>query len=188
MTTGVAAAAPLAGSPVLGRVVLAAVLGLAVLWIAPLVWVLGLSLKPDDVLIQDTGNILSPPFTLRNYEAILANSLVFRWIANSALVALGQTALILVLSSLAGYGFARAEFPGKNVLFIFVLAGLAVPEQAIFIPLHRIFSDLGLHNTPCGLDPAASRRALRRLHHDAVLQGHPEGDRGGRPARQRLAA
>jgi multiple sugar transport system permease protein len=62
-------------------------------------------------------------------------------------VSIGQTFLTLVLASLAGYGFARTEFPGKNILFAFVLAGLAVPEQAVVIPLHRLFAELDLHNT-----------------------------------------
>jgi multiple sugar transport system permease protein len=90
---------------------------------------------------------LSSPFTLRNYENLIGTSALLRWLANSAIVSLGQTALVLVLSSLAGYGFARTRFPGKRWVFGFVLAGLAVPEQATFIPLHRLFAGLQLHNT-----------------------------------------
>ncbi|MET0208488.1 MAG: carbohydrate ABC transporter permease, partial [Burkholderiaceae bacterium] len=74
-----------------------------------------------------------------------------RWLGNSALVALLQTVGVLVLSSLAGYGFARCEFPGRRWLFPVVLFGLAVPAQAIFIPLHRLFSDWGLQNSYAGL-------------------------------------
>ena len=66
---------------------------------------------------------------------------------------------VLVLSSLAGYGFARLEFPGRDVIFVLVLFGLAVPEQAVIIPRHQLFSELGLHNTYRGADSA---RACRR--------------------------
>ena len=114
---------------------LAAAAVVAVIWVAPIVWVIGLSFKPNDVLMFDTGNILSPPFTLENYANILAASNVFRWIGNSLIVATGTTLLVLAVSSLAGYAFARLEFPGRRVLFVLVLAGLAVPDQAIFIPL-----------------------------------------------------
>jgi multiple sugar transport system permease protein len=55
--------------------------------------------------------------------------------------------LTLLLASLAGYGFARTNFPGKTILFGITLAALAVPEQAIIVPLHTMFSEADLHNT-----------------------------------------
>lgn len=130
-----------------GRLILLAVLLLAITWMAPLIWVFGLSFKPNEFLMARTDVLFSPPFTVKNYQDILGTSALFRWLTNSAIVSLGQTALVLVLSSLAGYGFARTSFPGKRWLFGFVLAGLAVPEQAILIPLHRLFAELHLHNT-----------------------------------------
>ena len=129
------------------RLVLAAVLLLAVIWIAPIVWVIGLSFKPNEVLMRSTGGIVLPPFTLKNYTDILAASSVFGWMANSAIVAIGQTVLTLVIASLAGYGFARTSFPGRKALFTVVLAALAVPEQAIIVPLHTMFAQADLHNT-----------------------------------------
>jgi multiple sugar transport system permease protein len=76
---------------------------------------------------------------------------VFRWIGNSLIVSLGMTAGVLVLASLAGYGFARLEFPGRNILFVIVLLGLAVPEQAVIIARHQLFSAAALHNTYAAL-------------------------------------
>jgi len=130
-----------------GQLAVLAVVLLAVIWIAPLLWVFAASFKPNEALMVRTDHLLSPPFTLSNYQHLVGNSSVLRWLANSAIVALGQTALILVLSSLAGYGFARTSFPGKRWIYGLVLAGLAVPEQAILIPLHHLFSGLQLHNT-----------------------------------------
>jgi multiple sugar transport system permease protein len=57
----------------------------------------------------------------------------------------------LVLSSLAGYGFARLNFPFRNTLFVIVLLGLAVPEQAVLIARHQLFSWLKFHNSYHGL-------------------------------------
>jgi multiple sugar transport system permease protein len=133
------------------RAVLAALIGLALLWMLPLLWVLGLSFKPNEVLMVRTDGVFQGPFTLSNYSDILQTSLVFRWLGNSLVVALCQTAGVLVLSSLAGYGFARTEFPGRRLLFAVVMFGLAVPSQLIFIPLHRLFSDWNLQNTYAGL-------------------------------------
>ena len=124
---------------------------LALLWMGPLLWVLALSFKPNEFLLTHTDVFLAPPYTLANYLDILQTSAVFRWLGNSALVALCQTLGVLVLSSLAGYGFARTEFPGRKILFAVVMFGLAVPAQSTFIPLHRLFSDWNLQNTYAGL-------------------------------------
>jgi multiple sugar transport system permease protein len=129
------------------RLLLMAVVIFAVVWIAPIIWVVGLSFKPNDVLMRSTGGIVLPPFTLKNYADILAASSVFGWMLNSAVVAVGQTVLTLLIASLAGYGFARTNFPGKRLLFVMVLAALAVPEQAIIVPLHTMFATANLHNT-----------------------------------------
>lgn len=126
---------------------LAAVALAAVVMVTPMLWMLGLSLKPNLDLMRDTNSVFEAPYTLRNYADIVAGSQVFRWVANSAIVALGATFGVLALSSLAGYGFARFEFPGKNALFIFVLFGLAIPEQSVIITRHQMLSALDFHNT-----------------------------------------
>ncbi|MCX7317407.1 MAG: carbohydrate ABC transporter permease, partial [Hyphomicrobiales bacterium] len=98
-----------------------------------------------------TDGILAPPFTLKNYRDIIGSSSVFGWMLNSTIVATGQTVMTLILSTLAGYGFARTDFPGKRILFWCVVAGLAVPEQAIIVPLHTMFAAVDMHNTYTGL-------------------------------------
>ena len=134
-------------TPISDRLILGAVVLLALLWTTPLLWVFALSFKPNEFLMAHTDVLFSPPFTFKNYSNILGTSAVFQWIVNSIIVSLGQTFFTLVLASLAGYGFARTQFPGKRWVFAFVLAGLAVPEQAIVIPLHRMFADWDMHNT-----------------------------------------
>jgi multiple sugar transport system permease protein len=135
------------GTSLADRLLLIGVIVLAAIWIAPIVWVVGLSFKPNEVLMRSTGGIVLPPFTLKNYVDILASSSVFGWMLNSAIVAIGQTVLTLVIASLAGYGFARTNFPGRTLLFVAVLAALAVPEQAIIVPLHTMFAAADLHNS-----------------------------------------
>jgi multiple sugar transport system permease protein len=123
----------------------------AVAMLAPLLWVVGLSFKPNAELMRDTASLFRPPYTLENYTAVFGGSSVFRWILNSVVVATGMTAGVLVLSSLAGYAFARLEFPGRNIIFVLVLLGLAVPEQAVILARHQMFSVLHLHNTYAAL-------------------------------------
>ncbi len=135
-----------------GRIAATAALALAALIMAaPLLWTLLLSLKSNAELLRGTGTAFAPPYTLQNYADIFGHSAVFGWLLNSAIVSLGVTFGVLALSSLAGYGFARLRFPGRDVIFILVLFGLAIPEQSVIIARHQMFSALSLHNTYGGL-------------------------------------
>jgi multiple sugar transport system permease protein len=123
----------------------------AALMVAPLVWTLLLSFKSNAELMRDSGTAFSAPYTLENYVSILRGNMVFRWLANSFIVSIGTTLGVLALCSLAGYGFSRLEFPFRRTLFVFVLLGLAIPEQAVILPQHQLFAELGLHNSYPGL-------------------------------------
>jgi multiple sugar transport system permease protein len=126
------------------------ILGAAIM-VAPLIWTLLLSLKSNAELMRDSAAAFSGPYTLENYRAILVGSQVSHWLLNSLIVSVGMTLGVLILSSLAGYGFARLEFPFRRTLFVFVLLGLAIPEQAVILPRHQIFAALHLHNSYPGL-------------------------------------
>ena len=131
-------------------VLIALIVG-AIIMVAPLVWTLLLSFKSNAELMRDSAAAFSGPYTLDNYRAIVAGSMVPAWLINSLIVSLGTTLGVLIVCSLAGYGFARLEFPFKRTLFAFVLLGLAIPEQAVILPRHQLFADLGLHNSYPGL-------------------------------------
>ena len=130
---------------------LLAILLAAAIMLAPLIWTLLLSLKDNSELVGNSGAALSPPYTLENYRSILQGNQVFRWLINSFVVSIGTTVGVLALCSLAGYGFARLEFPFRRTLFIFVLLGLAIPEQAVILPQHQLFAWAHLHNSYPGL-------------------------------------
>ena len=117
----------------------------ALVWLVPIVWMLSLALQPNDLLARTTSNVawgLVPwPFTLDNLTFVLSQGLTPRWFLNSAIVAVSMTLLVLALSSMAGYAFARIRFPGRRIIYPLVLAGLVIPEQAVFIPLYTMFAD-----------------------------------------------
>ncbi|MDZ4068561.1 MAG: carbohydrate ABC transporter permease [Tabrizicola sp.] len=123
----------------------------AILWMIPVVWVVTMSLKPNDELMRSTAGFIPYPFTIDNYVNLLKLATVPRWLMHSFVVAISMTALVLIVSSMAGYAFARLQFPFKRTLFLIVLAGLMVPEQAVFIPLFTMFADWGMHNTHAAL-------------------------------------
>ena len=119
----------------------------AIMMLTPMLWVLILSFKDNAALMADTSSAFHPPWTLANFRNILGEGQVFTWLGNSLIVSLAMTAGVLLLSSLAGYGFARLEFPGRRLLFVIVLLGLAIPEQAVIIGRHQMFSAVSMHNT-----------------------------------------
>lgn len=131
-----------------------ALLGVGVgtaIMLAPLAWTVLLSLKDNAALMRGSNAAFQGPYTLENYGAIFAGSSVLRWFVNSAIVSLGTTAGVLALSSLAGYGFARLDFPFRRTLFVLVLLGLAIPQQAVILPQHQLFAQFHLHNSYPGL-------------------------------------
>ncbi len=129
------------------RLLLALTVLVAALWILPVVWVVTMSLKPNAELMRSTWGFFPYPFTLENYANLFQRSTVPLWLLNSVIVAVVMTLFVLVVSSLAGYAFARLDFPFKKTLFLIMIAGLMIPEQAVFIPLHQMFADWGVHNT-----------------------------------------
>lgn len=123
----------------------------AFIWMVPILWMLSLSFQPNELLAVNTGNValglIPVPFTVENYSSLFSFGQTHYWFLNSFIVAGGMTLAVLVLSTTAGYAFARLEFPFKKPLLLFCMLGLMVPEQAVFIPLYTFFADLGWHNS-----------------------------------------
>jgi multiple sugar transport system permease protein len=76
---------------------------------------------------------------------------IWVYLGNSTFVALLTVLLTLVVSTLGGYAFARFSFPGKNLLFLTVLAILMVPYTTLLIPLYVILNAVGLSNSLVGV-------------------------------------
>ena len=117
----------------------------------PIGWAFIMSLKSNQDLLRSTASAFSAPYTFENYISIFTNSAVLGWLSNSLIVALCTSIGVLIISSLAGYGFARLNLPAGNIIFIAVLVGLAIPEQAVIISRHIFFTKLELHNSYLGL-------------------------------------
>lgn len=92
--------------------------------------------------------IPDPP-TLLNFRKIFADPLIplGRWFLNSLVVATVGTLIILFVSSLSGFAFARLQFPGKNALFSLLLFSLMIPAAITLIPSFLILRDLKLLDT-----------------------------------------
>jgi len=86
------------------------------------------------------------PFTVDNFRHIFADRTlpIMRWMANSFLVTGVGTTLVLFLSALSAYGFARLQFPGRDLIFFLLLISMMVPGVATLIPTFLLLRDLKL--------------------------------------------
>jgi ABC-type glycerol-3-phosphate transport system permease component len=106
----------------------------AAFMVFPFVWMLVSSLKPfEEIFAGDTFLPRHP--TLENYVSFFDQRRAARSLFNSFYIATAATLLSLLLCAMGGYGFAKFRFPGRNVLFGFVIATLAIPFAAIVVPL-----------------------------------------------------
>jgi len=106
----------------------------AIICLAPLYFTLVFSLKP--VANAYTPPIGLPvPFTLDNYRTIFESTQLFpRWVLNSTVIAVTTTILRVLFCAMAGYAFARIEFPYKKFLFTATLVSMMLPGVVTLIP------------------------------------------------------
>ena len=117
------------------------------IWAVPIIWMFSLSLTPNNILQRTTANLIPPQWTIENFVTALRVGQMPRWFFNSTVVTVVATLLTLVLCAAAGYAFARIDFRGKKIVYPFVLAGLMVPKEAMFIPLFLMFANFDLQNS-----------------------------------------
>ncbi len=127
-------------------------IALAAVFLFPLAWSMLTSLKPASEIVDTPPTWLPRALTWENYTGLNdVGSGILRYLGNSVLTALYTIIGTVTISTLAGYGFARFSFSLKPILFVFVLAPLMIPFQAIMIPLFLVLQRLELNNTLLGL-------------------------------------
>ena len=123
----------------------------AALMVLPFLYMVGTSFKPPPEVIAWPPTILPRQPTLENYASLGTQAPFGRFFLNSMIVSIISTLGILFTSTLAGYIFSKFHFPGRNLLFIIVLATALVPFETYLIPLYLVAKDLKLINTYLGL-------------------------------------
>jgi ABC-type glycerol-3-phosphate transport system permease component len=127
--------------------VYALLLGLSMLFIFPFLWMVSTSLKPQDEVFSYPPSFIPSSFQWENYSDGW-NILPFNtFLRNSLIVTSANVIGNLLSCSLVAYGFARLRAPGKNVLFILLLATIMIPREVTIVPRFILFSEVGLVNT-----------------------------------------
>jgi multiple sugar transport system permease protein len=125
------------------RLRLAGIVLAALVFLFPFFWMLSTALRLDREVFAVPPRLLPETIQWSNFAQAWRYLPFGTFFLNSAFVASAITAIVLVVSSLAGYAFARLRFPGRAPLFLVYLATLMVPQAVIVIPLFLMMSAIG---------------------------------------------
>jgi alpha-glucoside transport system permease protein len=132
--------------------ILIAAIGL--LWLVPTIGLFLTSILPAQAFtVKGWWQIFSKPSeaTFENYRTVFHNHAIMHSLVTTIEIAVGNTVLVVILASLAGYAFAWLEFPGRDWLFIAVIGLLVVPLQMALIPMFTLYNHLQLYDTVLGI-------------------------------------
>ncbi|MGC4044127.1 MAG: carbohydrate ABC transporter permease [Armatimonas sp.] len=125
----------------------------ALVFSVPVLLILITALKPDSEIVK-FASILPHRATTANFQEVLGTPEeipLLRWFLNSVGIATATSALILTVSALSAYAFARLPLPGKKWVFPLVLGTLMVPGQILLVPVYLLLNKLGWLDTPLAL-------------------------------------
>ena len=121
----------------------------AILFLLPLLWMLSSSIKTGSEVFASQFKWIPESIQWRNYVRVWIDKDVPYTLLyfNSLFVAVIGTAVQLLISSMAGYSFAKIKYKGKNLVFMAMLLAMMIPNQAMIIPRFILFESIGLYNT-----------------------------------------
>ncbi len=128
----------------------AALILLTLMFVAPLLWMLSTSFKPNPETTSLPLSWIPKDFSTEGYSTIFRSSSqspALIWFLNSMIAGLAHTALVLVTASMAAYALARMEFRGRNILFAAIISTLFIPPIILLMPNYQIVDQFGWLNT-----------------------------------------
>ena len=128
--------------------------GLAILcmiMLMPFLWVISTSLRLPSASFALPPVFFPTAFHIENYSEVFKMFPFAQVIMNSVKIAVIIVVSNLVISTMAGYAFARIDFKGRDVVFLIILAGMMIPGQAKLIPTFIVMTQLGLVGTHASL-------------------------------------
>lgn len=120
---------------------------ISIVFVIPFVQMFLSALSPASELVLYPPPFIPSRLTLDGLIALFTQTDIVRWLINSAIVVCCAVGSHIVLCSLAGYGFARLRFKGRNAGMLMIMATIMIPTQLLMIPTYIIFSKLQLVNT-----------------------------------------
>jgi multiple sugar transport system permease protein len=137
------------------------VLGLgSIIMLLPVIWMLSTAFKPLDQVFAIPIQWMPRELHFENFVLPFQQRPFFRYFINSGIVAVAVTVTNLFFSSLAAFGLAKYNFPGRKVIFILILSVMMLPIEVRIVPLFLLVRSLGLVDTYLGLIVPASITAF----------------------------
>jgi multiple sugar transport system permease protein len=124
---------------------------LALYFVLPLWWLFVSSTKDNSALFSTFGLWFAPDFSLwENLQTLftIRGGIFVRWMLNTLVYSVVSAVGATLLATMAGYAFAKYDFPGKKVLFSATLGAVMIPLTALALPTYLLFSQAGLTDTP----------------------------------------
>ncbi len=122
----------------------------ALFFLLPFFWMILSSFKPEGEILQIPPTFWPKRFTMDNFAYLFENMNFGVYLKNTLIIVLFSF-VGLLLNAIAGFGFAKYDFKGRNALFVLVLATMMIPSQVTMIPVYLILNSLGLTNTMTGI-------------------------------------
>jgi len=122
----------------------------AIIFLIPTEWMIISSFKAESTIFEDMSSLMAfvpHNLSLTAYSQLLDYYNVFKNIINSLLYASIMVVLGLIVNSFAGYSLAMYNYPGKKIIFIFIIAMMIVPIEAIILPMYLVVHNLHMLNT-----------------------------------------
>lgn len=122
--------------------------GFMLFCIFPFLWMIGASLKREPDVFQTPFTLFPDYLYLDNYATVWGGKYNYaQMFGNSVFVTVVSVVVAVVLCCVAGYGFARLKFPGRNKIFVLYLATMMIPGQLLMVPKYLMFREMGIYNT-----------------------------------------
>ncbi len=125
-------------------------ISMTLVWIIPLLFGIFTSFKSEAEIKSVGFQLLPINWTLNHYIEVLENTTnapMMRWYVNSILISVIHTVLVLLIVSLAAYGYTRVKFKGRDVLFWVLMSASMFPSVVNIIPTYKIVDTFGWVNT-----------------------------------------
>lgn len=118
-------------------------LGVSIVLLAPLFWMIFTSLKPMEEVVKLPPSFFPETLQWSNYTETIESFPFFKYAGNTLFITFFVVLGNVVSNSFIAYGFAKIEFPGKNLLFSLVLATMMIPSFVTMIPQYVLFTKIG---------------------------------------------
>jgi multiple sugar transport system permease protein len=116
----------------------------------PFIWMISSSFKPESEVLQIPPTLIPENPTLENYVNLFESMNFGVYLRNTLIIVLFSF-VGLFFNAMAGYGFAKYQFKGREKIFYIVLATMMIPAQVTMIPVYLILNEMGLTNTMAGI-------------------------------------